>query len=157
MGRGTAETAEGGEVSNTPGPWVQVDSEYANQEIWATVTTATGREQGYHVCTLCTGDEMQANGQLIAAAPDLLEACEELICSLGLDADYKGPRWQAAVQSMHKAIARAKGDQRRCFVLTVTTARWLSEIAISGNATAAEEHMLSRPSQRNRGNQRKRK
>lgn len=68
--------------------------------------------------------ECEANARLIAAAPDLLEACEMLLACAGLDQDdimtraadlpaYDGaPKWLGTelLQAMFEAIAKAKGQ-----------------------------------------------
>jgi len=54
-------------------------------------------------------DEQQANAHLIAAAPDLLAACEDMLDAL--DAEYPngkaGSKTDAAYQATRAAIAKA--------------------------------------------------
>lgn len=80
---------------HTPGPWI-VEAvgpwlEVANEETLYTVAKVNGSGQG-----------PQANACLIAAAPDLLEACRTLIETGDL---------QAAIDKARAAIARAEGTR----------------------------------------------
>lgn len=57
--------------------------------------------------------EGMANARLIAAAPDLLEALEELKCELILsdvDMDYIESHFRKALDKAHTAIAKARGE-----------------------------------------------
>lgn len=49
-----------------------------------------------------------ANARLIAAAPDLLAACEEMAAQLGGGDDYT--KWEDAKAQLLAAIAKAKGN-----------------------------------------------
>lgn len=50
-------------------------------------------------------DELRDKLAAVTAERDRLrEACEAFICSLGLDGDWKGPRYQAALTSIHEAL-----------------------------------------------------
>ena len=54
-----------------------------------------------------TVEEVQANARLIAAAPDLLEACEELLIYLG---DWDDAENETCVAA-RRAIAKARGQE----------------------------------------------
>lgn len=49
-----------------------------------------------------------ANAHLIAAAPDLLAACEEMEAQLGSGDDYT--KWEDAKAQLLAAIAKARGE-----------------------------------------------
>ena len=53
--------------------------------------------------------EQLANANLLAAAPDLLAACEAVAAAMALE-DYLSPEEGAATRLCHIAIAKAKGD-----------------------------------------------
>ena len=100
-------------ATHTPGPWIASDQsrhgcDYRDRhimddsgDILATVhavrTTAAGRD---------------ANARLIAAAPDLLAACEAALSELealrGVDEGF--PQGETA-QALRSAIAKAKGGE----------------------------------------------
>ena len=60
------------------------------------------------------GDKQKANANLIPAAPDLLEALEELTSDIAERFDMESPSTNPgikhAVEAAHKAIAKAKGE-----------------------------------------------
>lgn len=107
--------ARGG--GHTPGPWLlegKIENHTGDRlyvcEIGPAVVNAIYRGPVCHIqsCDHMGGIsrfEAEANARLIAAAPDLLEACEALVegmQSCGVD----GPYLQQAIS----AIARAKGE-----------------------------------------------
>lgn len=87
-------------TKHTPGPW-----KYDGRDIFPPAmgqTIATTWDIGR------TSYERHANGHLIAAAPDLLAACETIISSL----DGPGPHKRTFVQGVklaEAAIHKAKG------------------------------------------------
>jgi hypothetical protein len=89
------------ETSYTPGPWVAQGS--------------LVMEPGGEFVTGCVlggvlrGDEEEdyATARLIAAAPDLLEACEAVIKSM----QTESPTPEEAISLCVRAIAKAKGEQ----------------------------------------------
>jgi hypothetical protein len=84
----------------TPGPWtVGGNGGFINQlQIHPTIGCAYG-----------AGDEVKANAHLIAAAPDLYEALEDLIClcEVGLKSDYD---INAELADARTALAKARGE-----------------------------------------------
>lgn len=63
------------EVKNTPGPWTAAkDGEGSRGDIYH-VSADLGTVDGAAVCEFC----YEADARLIAAAPDLLAACEALL------------------------------------------------------------------------------
>ncbi len=85
-------------MSHTPGKWRvvnRVDVQAEAQGCLAYISTAGARGR--------TLEEAEANANLIAAAPDLLAALEEVVAI----SDRKHNAWDKA----HAAIAKAKGIQ----------------------------------------------
>jgi len=96
----------------TEGEW------FAKRDGWSTVYVECriggGMLQEVAACgpTANGPDEQEANARLIAAAPDLLEALEELERSV-LAGSYEDPshdRIFRALKDAHAAIARARGE-----------------------------------------------
>jgi hypothetical protein len=92
-------------TKHTPGPWT-FDPEQGE----VTTPTRIQRSQS-EIATVETGwkepfeSEQQANGVLIAAAPDLLIACEVSVYHLAAFLGMNNP----AVVAMKDAITKAKG------------------------------------------------
>jgi hypothetical protein len=82
-------------MARTPGPWYWVTDKI--------VTSKAGQDwESYIVADA----QIAEDARLIAAAPDLLEACERI---------YEVIRWSASIDDTDKivlriAIAKAKGD-----------------------------------------------
>ena len=96
-------------MSHTPGPW---DYDADSREVFGT----TEKYNCGWIARVVGNDsdgrplpdaERLANASLIAAAPDLLAACEELLIYLGDWDDMDNDTCAAA----RKAIAKAKGGQ----------------------------------------------
>lgn len=70
----------------------------------------SGKEFGPH--KLIGDDELEANAQLIAAAPDLLKSCERMISAFDKGGYSFGDneRQYGAIGQMRNAIAKAKGE-----------------------------------------------
>lgn len=83
---------------HTPGPWFRIP---AHSAIWV-----DGRKS-VAVCVMTTGD-YEANANLIAAAPCLLEALEFVAKNCAADLTHSEADKIIAVA--RKAIARAKGE-----------------------------------------------
>ena len=97
----------------TPGPWQAgrpdmstiVDG-IASKWIYAGdqyVAIASGRIQG-------VWDEVMANARLIAAAPDMYEALEELLGPYDLTESGARKRYDAAIEKARAALAKARGE-----------------------------------------------
>lgn len=96
-------------TKHTPGPW-EVD-ELNNTTVW-------GKKQRFNMLVAKCGDaqiilqeEAEANARLIAAAPELLEACKKVKSDLF---QYEGGRLSQQdllnnIESLGKAIAKAEG------------------------------------------------
>lgn len=95
---------------HTPGPW------WANEKRHDDYPTKISIEtDSYNICLVDGGLDQQANANLIAAAPDLLEALENLFIDYKQLADSGDAGfWKLEDQDVAKkamaAIARAKGE-----------------------------------------------
>jgi len=86
-------------MKHTPGPWTILDrGKLSTPQIMAG-ETATARivDRGQDKSA-----ENEANASLIAAAPELLEACQRVA-----DVPFEPDKWRQQVQS---AVAKAKGE-----------------------------------------------
>jgi len=88
-----------GDTKFTPGPW-----EYENGAIWQTTRECQRCQRVATVTTRHDEGEEEATGRLIAAAPDLLAACEAAYRVCDDTADLR-----AAVEAMLPLIALARG------------------------------------------------
>jgi hypothetical protein len=100
---------------HTAGPWawgVNPKGNYTNELV---VRPAGEFPQGLWIADVgSSGDpEREANACLIAAAPELLEACEAVSDMCGPMNPYVGEDWEAnwanAIRMMRLAIAKARG------------------------------------------------
>jgi hypothetical protein len=103
---------------HTPGPWV-LEKAVGTDDMdcgWSVLPVIVDYNYRGEICHLydsehihgITNDERDSNARLIAAAPDLLEACMAYIADReesGCTAD------SAAVKAMRAAIAKATGEQ----------------------------------------------
>lgn len=97
-------------TTHTPGPWfVEVDDQSGigrTRAVYVCSTTGWPEGQLARVNIQDGLGEREANARLIAAAPDLLAACEALVAkSTDTTGDWSR-EWNAALS----AIARAKGE-----------------------------------------------
>lgn len=99
---------------HTPGPWTTKFRRHVNFEENSHIHLLTDKE-GFNIGLLSswvndpeTKLEAKANALLIAAAPDLLEALEELL--LAWD-ECQNPR-DGVAEHARSAIARAKGEHQ---------------------------------------------
>jgi len=91
-------------MKHTPGNW-EYTSEYPYGRDIRTDNIWIGDVKGPHdgIEGFPSSEECEANARLIAAAPDLLEALEELVAYYGTDNSE-------AIDKGVKAITKAKGD-----------------------------------------------
>lgn len=90
-------------MSHTPGPWRVAD----RFNVWT--SDSVGCEVARVEVESLDDDNLgqaEADARLIAAAPDLLAACEELLIYLG---DWDDPENETCVAA-RAAIAKAKGE-----------------------------------------------
>jgi hypothetical protein len=114
------------EVQHTPGPWAvpfngkcQAWQESRYPFLWhASVhTNPITREDGQctailgHRCYGATQSEAEANARLIAAAPDLLAACEKCLKHIHDEGEDHLLNSYEFTDALHNAIAKAKGTR----------------------------------------------
>jgi len=97
-------------MKHTPGPWIQCDTNRIYGPSYA-ATVWGPKGPGYGLIADCrhcglTTDDRVANAKLIAAAPELLEALEEMVkhCNLFPEAEYR--------KNAIAAITKAKGESK---------------------------------------------
>ncbi len=86
---------------HTPGPWFAASE--GSYKV-ASVTSNTG----IYADTLPEAAQIAADARLIAAAPDLLSVCKELVASAAYWSDYDVP--VGIVDRLRAAIAKAEGS-----------------------------------------------
>lgn len=85
-------------MSHTPGPWyVFPPGEFSMWHVGPA---------GHSVAYVRSVDDTQANTQLIAAAPDLLEACEAAFMHMVANDEFG-----ATMNKLDRAIAKARGEK----------------------------------------------
>ena len=99
-------------MTQTKGPWGVNSLAANNPNVCLTGPDGTKSPLGYIVQTPTTPIaamiQTEADARLIAAAPDLLAACEEMAAQLGGGDDYT--KWEDAKAHLLAAIAKAKGN-----------------------------------------------
>lgn len=90
------------EITHTPGPWKLYPDDENGQAVVGGQHTEIAT--CWHHCLGSIEKQMRANARLIAAAPDLLNALENLTIAIGMGWDLDGVVDQAAA-----AIAKATG------------------------------------------------
>lgn len=86
--------------SHTPGPWVRRDGS-AYKPSSEIVVEADGSPIGWHAYG--RDDEAIANGQLMASAPELLEACIAMLAAFDAETDRQAEAMRAAADAIVKA------------------------------------------------------
>jgi hypothetical protein len=86
----------------TPGPWRYVPGKFNRDECANEYGSIQGIDEsghrGYWVATIEDAEEAEANARLIAAAPELLAACEDAERAIaGTMADSLSQRLRAAI------------------------------------------------------------
>lgn len=102
--------------AHTPGPWGGVTDEFGLCK--RAIAYPEGDDRDHDLCVVQCGDpdELEANARLIAAAPDLLAACEEALEFAEdqedvVDGDYGEQKPNRAMQlasMLRAAIAKAE-------------------------------------------------
>lgn len=90
--------------THTPGPW----RTYQGDGRWIVATTSSWAYAATGLIPQLDAETEEANARLIAAAPDLLEACKQVIV-YGADAD-DAILWTDVIRNIKAAIHKAEGD-----------------------------------------------
>ena len=94
-------------TNHTPGKW-----ESFNNGRYIEAITKEGRIRICNVLTLLWSGNSKANARLIAAAPELLEACKEsLLTEKILMENNSALRSQKVIDKLKNAIAKAEGGE----------------------------------------------
>lgn len=97
-------------MTHTPGPWhVENDDDFY---VLMDTLAATGDDQHMYVYAApgTRPEQREADALLIAAAPDLLAACEYLTTLFVADINSDGLWLEEAYDRASEAIAKARGD-----------------------------------------------
>ena len=100
-------------MTHTPGPWQQINLEDASGWVIVNYISEYSFIEICELSNVVTYSEQLANAHLIAAAPELLEACQ----ALKADLDYLQNLWSKEgitdgnVDRLNTAIAKATGGQ----------------------------------------------
>lgn len=93
-------------AKHTPGPWTWDDgSPWIYREINGATVARVAEDNGHMVAEYRKPMPMSANARLIAAAPDLLEACRAALEWLG--ECHKGTHQAEIADELRAAIAKA--------------------------------------------------
>jgi hypothetical protein len=104
---------------HTQGPWEAIEGRDGNHYIHKTPHAGCPRVKPVRIAVVTREAKgaQKADANLIAAAPDLLAACEELRCTLEWcdDGNYrvrvgKAPEYQEALYKINDALKKARGD-----------------------------------------------
>lgn len=97
-------------AAHTPGPW-RINPEYKEIVLAGTDTqiAVAGARPGFN--PLVVMGEQLANAALIAAAPDLLAACQRARDAINFHKDMSAADRKQAFDQLESAIARAEGRQ----------------------------------------------
>lgn len=91
------------DTKHTPRPWFLVESKTYPPRWWVVTNPETWADR-IASCPDYDGIPQLANARLVAAAPDLLEALENVLIALSMGWDLDG-----VVEKSMDAIAKAKG------------------------------------------------
>lgn len=103
------------DIKYTPGPWVAVEADFAGGKHYG-VSPCENLSLGIAVTGLVgvgvkADVTSQANANLIAASPELLESCEKFMAGVDAHADEElKSRLSYHLSNMSKAIKKAYGE-----------------------------------------------
>lgn len=99
------------EATHTPGPWSIVEHSWSDTGIdSATDYVCLLRiDPSDEECEVAMSNRMAANARLIAAAPELLEACKSFSDHLTGPTAWTQDQEDALIERVHAAIAKATG------------------------------------------------
>lgn len=89
---------------HTPGPWGQ------DPQDWRCIRAVGG--EGAVIADVMSPphEEGREDAHLIAAAPDLLEAAEEVLFAIDSAPEFWKDSQLGRLRALHKAVAKAKGE-----------------------------------------------
>jgi hypothetical protein len=90
------------EARHTPGDWYYDGKRYVRESASDATIALVCEDDGHCESDRAQPMPMAANGNLIAAAPDLLAVCEEII-------EHETDDWDARMRTIRAAVAKAKG------------------------------------------------
>lgn len=90
--------------AHTPGPWT-LGSRVISADTHDTFNVAVALLSSAREAPELSEDERAANGRLIAAAPDLLEALEEMVDAVGFGSE------DPSVERARAAVVKARGGK----------------------------------------------
>ena len=100
-------------MKHTKGPWRARCMGSEGSIVWM-----DGKDEKQHPrigmvasCTMRPFDESNANALLIASAPELLEACKEIIMVIDNEGIARGKYYGKAINMAEQAIAKAEGKE----------------------------------------------
>lgn len=99
----------------TPGPWIPQTMEKLDGD---NLRVTTACEWEWEICHLCDGingnigETMEANARLIAAAPDMYKALQELVDIANVTWKERTTKETAAIIKANKALAKARGENQ---------------------------------------------
>jgi L-alanine-DL-glutamate epimerase-like enolase superfamily enzyme len=106
-------------TQHTPGPWIGAGPSFGDQfpRYTTEITTEDERYGDGHIqiCELPFhhhDEENEANARLIAAAPDLLGALQNMLAQYNTVHGTGDMEMQSAIDFAHKAIAKATGETK---------------------------------------------
>jgi len=95
------------ETKHTPGPWVFIEDV-------GRVSRGTPKREGDVICFIARGGlpESIANGRLIAAAPDLLQALEHIVAVSNWATTIQSEeQYDAMIADAEAALVKARGQR----------------------------------------------
>ena len=99
--------------THTKGPWKvahPIQDADAARHIWTQTDPATGHRELVAIIPDAEGDHVSADARLIAAAPELLDACRCALADLeGLELDSDDCPAALTIKELRAAITKATG------------------------------------------------
>lgn len=96
-------------MKHTPGPWKAIEHKSVNLNDYIQILAGSW-DIAHNKFSARNWEEEQANARLIAAAPDLLEACQAALNDLYRQMDSQ--MTEETEQKVKNAIAKATGDSQ---------------------------------------------
>jgi hypothetical protein len=98
-------------MKHTPGPWIIYKA--ADGDSW--IGTEAGDDRIATLGGNMSPKEEEGNANVLAAAPELLEACEDVLHQIGTDSDLENitgaAKYKTLEVKLRAAIAKAEGRE----------------------------------------------